>query len=210
MLTSMAFLVGAVLRIDGVFLPFLTYDAKDVVILFGGFMFGPAAALLMSVVTAILEMSTVSVTGLIGALMNALASASFACTAAFFYSKNRNLKGAAIGLVIGAIVSTLVMLLWNYFIIPLYAPNIAREDVLAMMLPILLPFNLMKTGLNAFLALLLYKKVSAALKLAGLYAESSEKKSSSTAQIIIMAVAAVAAVALIVGLFLVRWTPPVS
>gem|GEM_PF-1207807 len=178
MLTSMSFLVGSIFRIRGAFAiaPFLTYDPKDVVILFGGFLFGPAAALLMSVAVALLEMVTISDSGPIGALMNALASASFTCTAAFFYAKKRNVQGAIIGLAVGTLVATATMLLLNYLIIPLYAPHITREAVLDIMLPALLPFNLMKSALNAFLAILLYKRVSVALKVAGLYRETEEKK----------------------------------
>lgn len=201
MLTSMAFIVGAVIRIRGAFpaAPFLTYDPKDVVILFGGFLFGPFAALLMSIVVALLEMVTISDSGPIGALMNALASASFTCTAAFIYSKKRNLQGAVTGLAIGAVVATAVMLLWNYFIIPLYVPGATPERVMEMMLPALLPFNLMKNGLNAVLAVLLYKKVSGALKSAGLYKETEEKNSPHSR--IILIISAIAAIALIAAFF---------
>ncbi|MCL2358012.1 MAG: ECF transporter S component [Defluviitaleaceae bacterium] len=206
MLTSMAFVAGAMFRIRGAFplAPFLTYDPKDVVILFGGFLFGPVAALLMSVTVALLDMVTVSESGPIGALMNTVASASFTCTAAIFYSKKRNITGAALGLAAGAIFATAVMLLWNYWIIPLYAPHITREAVISIMLPALLPFNLMKNGLNAFLAILLYKKVSGALKAAGLYKESEETKTSHTLQVVIMLTAAIAAVALIAAFFIMR------
>ncbi|MCL2225229.1 MAG: ECF transporter S component [Defluviitaleaceae bacterium] len=207
MLIAMAFMVGATFRIRHVFAaaPFLTYDPKDVVILIGGFLFGPVSALLMSVILAFLEMATVSVTGFIGAIMNALASASFACTAAFVYSKRRNIQGAVVGLALGCVVATATMLLWNYAIIPLYVPGATRESVMAMMIPVLLPFNLIKTSLNAAIALLLYKKVVAALKAAGLYAEQpTEKTHSRTLGRIVTVSAAVIAIALIVLLLVIR------
>lgn len=208
MLTSMAFMVGATIRLRHVFAaaPFLTYDPKDVVILIGGFMFGPVSALLMSIVVAILEMATVSVTGIIGALMNAIASASFTCTAAFVYSKKRNLQGAVIGLVAGIIVATATMLAWNYAIIPLYVPAVSRADVVPMILPALLPFNLIKTSLNATLALLLYKRVSSALKSAGLYKEFIQETAepSKRFNIAVMIIAALIATALIAALFIIR------
>jgi riboflavin transporter FmnP len=203
MLTSMAFLVGATINFRGIFLPFLTYDPKDVVILIGGFMFGPLSALLMSVVTALLEMSTVSITGIYGALMNALSSASFTCTAALIYSKKRDLYGAVIGLAAGCCVAVITMLTANYFIVPLYAQGTTREDVLALMLPALLPFNLIKTALNSVLAILIYKKVSSALKAAGLYKEAFlQDKKSRTAAIAITALSAAIAIALITALII--------
>jgi len=170
MLTAMAFLMGF-LRLRGAVpgAQFLTYDPKDVGILLGGFMFGPVAALLMSIVLALLEMVTVSESGPIGALMNALSSASLTCTAAIVYSRMRNFKGAIIGLVLGTVVVTTTMILWNYIMVPIYMPFITREAVVALIIPALLPFNLIKAGINSVLALLVYKHVSAALKAARLY-----------------------------------------
>lgn len=214
MLTSMAFMVASVFRIRGAFAAadFLTYDPKDVVILIGGFMFGPMSAALMSVVLSLIEMVTISNTGPIGALMNAIASASFAVTAALIYSKRRNIEGAIAGLVVGCVVATCTMLLWNYFIIPLYSPFATREIVLGMMLPALLPFNLIKTSLNAAIALLLYKRVSMALKASGLYKDSAldadKGKTSSRFSIAVMIIAAIIAIALIATLLILRASEP--
>jgi len=219
MLISMGFLVGATLRLRYIFAaaPFLTYDPKDVVILIGGFMFGPIAALTMSIVLALLEMATVSVSGFIGALMNAISSASLTVPAALIYSKKRNLQGAVLGLIVGCVTVTISMTLWNYLIIPLYVPNVDRAAAAALLLPAIVPFNLIKAALNAAIALLLYKKVSAALRASGLYkeafentteadtAETPEKiKSSRRFNIAISAVAVVIAIALIVTLFVIR------
>ncbi|MCL1842387.1 MAG: ECF transporter S component [Defluviitaleaceae bacterium] len=205
MLTSMAYLVGAMFRLRGVFAaaPFLTYDPKDVVILMGGFMFGPLSALAMSVIVALLEMATISVSGLIGAAMNALSSASFACTAAYVYSKKKNLQGAVLGLALAVFVVTGVMLLWNYLMIPLYTPQ-PRSAVVNIMLPALLPFNLIKASLNASIALLLYKKISEALKSAGLYIETSPSSNPGRLSTAVMMVSAVITVVLVAILFIIR------
>ena len=207
MLIAMAFMVGATFRVRHIFAaaPFLTYDPKDVVILIGGFLFGPPAAFAMSGILALLEMATVSVTGFIGAIMNAAASASFTGTAAFVYSKKRNLHGAMIGLALGCVVATATMLLWNYAIIPLYMPGVTREAIMGLMLPVLLPFNLIKTGLNAVIALLIYKRVSEALRAAGLYKETlSENGKAFSLHMPVMIISAVIAVTLIVLMFIIR------
>ncbi|MCL2456935.1 MAG: ECF transporter S component [Defluviitaleaceae bacterium] len=208
MLTSMAFLVGALLRLDGVFLPHLTYDPKDVVILMGGFMFGPLSALFMSFVVAILEMSTVSSTAFYGALMNFLSSASFTCTAAIVYSKKRDIFGAIIGLAVGCVVVTVTMVAANVIIAPLFLPFLTPKGVLALLvLPVIVPFNLMKSSLNAVLAILVYKKVSAALKSAGLYTEFLPDGNKNTASskrfaFAVMVVSGIIAVALLILFFL--------
>ena len=171
MLTALAFILGAFIRLRGVFpaAPFLTFDIKDVGILIGGFLYGPFAALLMSVVLALVEMVTISDSGVLGAVMNTLASASFACTAAFIYSKSRNFKGAVIGLFVGSLTATAAMIGFNYFIIPLYMPGATRDAVAFMILPALLPFNLIKTAVNSIIVLVIYKPVSKALRSIGFY-----------------------------------------
>ena len=133
---------------------FLKYDPKDVILVISGFILGPMPALLVTVVVSIIEMLTVSSTGLIGLIMNVLSSAGFACTAAFVYKKRHSLRGAAVGLVLGAVVMTALMLLWNYFITPYYM-GMPREAVASMLVPVFLPFNLIKSALNAAIAMLI-------------------------------------------------------
>ena len=77
MLTALAFVAVALLRVP-VF-AFLKYEPKDVVLVLGGFLYGPAAAAILAALTSLLEMLTISDTGLIGFVMNFLSSAAFAC-----------------------------------------------------------------------------------------------------------------------------------
>ena len=124
---------------------FLKYDPKDVIITIGGFIFGPMASLIISVIVAFLEMITVSETGPIGCIMNILSSCCFACTAAFIYKKKHTLKGAVTGLIAGCLLTTGIILLWNYLIAPLYM-GYPREAVVKLLLQAFLPFNLLKGG----------------------------------------------------------------
>ena len=63
----------------------------------------------------------------------------------------------------GALLMTVLMLLWNYIITPLYM-HTARADVAAMLVPVFLPFNLLKGCLNATITVLLYKPVVQGLR----------------------------------------------
>lgn len=172
MLTAIAYVVmllsKALPQVSGI----LQLDVKDTVICIGGFVFGPLAAAIISIVVAVVEMFTASDTGPIGMIMNVLATASFCCTAAFIYKKMHTKKGAVIGLTLGVIALTAVMLLWNYLITPLYMTNFSRADIAAMLPTIFLPFNLVKGGLNMALILVLYKPVVTALRRAKLVPES--------------------------------------
>lgn len=147
--------------------PFLKYEAKDVILTIGGFIYGPAGALAASFGVALLEMITISETGPVGFLMNFIAAASYACPASIYYKRYRTAKGAAIGLAIGSASLTAVMLLWNYVITPLYM-NVPRAVVTGMLLPVFLPFNLIKAGLNSAITLLIYKPLTTALRAAKL------------------------------------------
>ena len=181
MLAALAFMITVVARIPIVAAaPFLNYDPKDIIIIIGGFIFGPSAAAMIALVVALLEMLTVSDTGIIGAAMNLVSSCSFACVAAVIYKKQHTIKGAVTGLISGIALMVLVMLAWNYLLTPIYM-GYPREAVAAMLLPVFLPFNLVKGGLNAALTLLIYKPVVTTLRKAGLVPKSTAAAGSSGA-----------------------------
>lgn len=165
MLSAMAFVVVAVIRIPAVM--FLKYEPKDVIITIGGFLFGPLAAVVVSVVSSLVEMVTISETGFYGLVMNIIGSVSFAAVAALIYQKKRTVGGAVLGLLAGIAVMVPVMLLWNFIVTPIYMGS-PRADVVKLFLPAFLPFNLIKGGLNAALTMLIYKPVVTALRKTGL------------------------------------------
>ena len=165
MLAAAAYVVMAIGRIPVVL--FLSYDPKDIIIAIGGFLYGPLSAMGISAVVSLLEMVTVSGTGFIGCIMNILSTCSFVCVASYLYRKKRTPMGAFMGLLVGCLVMTGVMLLWNYLITPLYM-GYPRDAVAALLLPAFLPFNLLKGGLNAAGTFLLYRPLSGALQKSGL------------------------------------------
>lgn len=186
MLTAVAFAAKLLSSVFPNVAGFLSFDLKDVVIVIGGFLYGPLAAAAITLVVSLVEMVTVSSTGLIGLLMNVLASCSFACVAAVIYRKKHDLWGAILGLLTGTVSMTAVMLLWNWLITPIYM-QVDRSVVAGMLLPTFLPFNLVKGGINATLALLLYKPIVTALRAAHLAEESTAKKGEAKWGVIIVA-----------------------
>ena len=165
MLAAFAYMLMALVRIPVVL--FLKYEPKDVIITIGGFLLGPMASFIVSLVVSLIEMVSVSETGPIGCLMNLLSTCSFACTAAFIYKRQHTLKGAVMGLAAGSVFMVGIMLLWNWLISPLYM-GVERSAVEALLLPAFLPFNVLKAGLNSALTLGLYKPVVTALRKTGL------------------------------------------
>ena len=171
-------------------LGFLNFDLKDVIVCITGFLFGPLAAFGVSLVVSFIEMITISSTGPWGLLMNVLSTCALACTAAWFYRRKRTIKNAIIGLVIGVLLMTAVMLLWNYLITPIYM-KMPRAAVAKLLIPTFLPFNLIKGGINATLTILIYKPIVNALRKAKLIPPSTGSGQGGRKKIGVLIVAAV-------------------
>lgn len=176
MLCAIAFVAKLISNVFPTVSGFLSFDLKDVVIVIGGFMMGPMTAVAISVVVSLIEMLTISSTGFIGLVMNILSSCAFAAISAVIYRRKHSMKGAITGLVAGVLCTTVIMMLWNWLITPLYM-KVDRAVIVSMLLPVFLPFNLVKGGINATLAMLLYKPVVSALRRAHLVAGTSGRGS---------------------------------
>lgn len=165
LMAALAYACVAMFRIPVVL--FLKYEPKDCILAICGMLYGPLPAIGTAVVVALLELVTVSDTGVIGLLMNVLSSVLFILPSAVLYQRKRHLKSAIFGLVCGALLMTAGMLLWNWLITPIYM-NMPRQAVAELLLPAFLPFNLLKAALNAVLTVLLYKTVVSTLRKARL------------------------------------------
>ena len=183
--------IAYVLTLVGQLVPnvagFLSYDPKDVAVVIVGFIMGPLASVLVSVVTSLIEMVSVSSTGPIGFLMNVLSTCAFAVPAAILYRKMHNQKGAVLGLLAGIVCMAVCMVLWNYIVTPLYM-GVPREVVAGMLATVFLPFNLVKGALNAVLTMLLYKPVVGSLRAAKLIEAGPAKTEYKAANIIVLLV----------------------
>ena len=141
------------------------YDMADVPILIGTFMYGPAAGLLLTGVVSLLQWLLVSPqSGWVGALMHFLATGGFVLVAGFLYRKFHTRKGAALSLLLGGLTMTALMVPLNLWLTVHYngAP---LEAVQAMIWPIIIPFNLIKAGVNGSVTFLLYKRIGKLLRM---------------------------------------------
>ena len=136
---------------------FLKYEPKDVVMVVGGFIYGPMTVVLMSVIVSILEIFF-RAGNLLDVIMNVISTVAFAGTAALIYQKKHTKNGAVLGLTLGVVLTVILMMIWNYIVTPIYY-QMPREAVVALMIPGLLPFNLIKYGMNAGITLVMYKPI---------------------------------------------------
>lgn len=142
---------------------FLSFDIKDTVIALGSLILGPGAAVALSVLVPLLEAISVGTTGPWGFLMDVISTISFSLTVSLIYKFRKTLSGAVLSLCSAAFVQVAMMMLANIFITPLYT-GAPRTVVIGMLLPLLLPFNAVKSVFNAALVMLLYKPTVEALR----------------------------------------------
>ena len=142
---------------------FLSFDIKDTVIATASLILGPSVALSLSVVVPFLE-AVANGFNLFpwGLLMDIISTLSFSLTASLIYKFRRTLGGAVLSLISAAGTQVAMMMVANILITPLYMGS--REVVVQLLLPLLLPFNTVKSIFNAALVMLLYKPTTEALR----------------------------------------------
>ena len=138
----------------------LKYDPSGIVALVAGFAFGPSTAAVVSVIPYLVHLATQS--GVYGVIMAILATLSLSVPAALVYRRHTTMRGAVLGMAVGAVVCLVACILGNIAITPLYA-GMSADAVVALVVPALLPFNLLKIAINCVVAALVYKPVSKAL-----------------------------------------------
>lgn len=131
-------------------------------------------------------------------LMNMVSTCSFACMAAFMYKKVHNQKGAVLGFVLGVICTTISMLIWNYIITPIYY-GMPRSAIVSMLLPGILPFNLIKATMNAAIVFFLYKPVVQILRRTHLVEKSDRQGSVYKGYIFVVGIILVTMILFILG-----------
>ncbi len=198
MLCALAYLCMFVFRIK---VSFLTFDAKDAVISIISLMFGPLYGVMSAAVVAFLEFITVSDTAVYGLIMNFLSSGTFALTCGLIYKYNKSFSGAILALSISVVSVTSVMLLANLFITPFFM-GADRSVVISMIAPLLLPFNLTKSIMNAALTLAIYKPLTTGLKKSKLIPSSDNANFKMNAKSIMLIIISAIIVVLAIFVFL--------
>ena len=160
--------------------PIYKLDFSNVPALLGGFSMGPLPGLCILLIKDIVSLMNTSSMG-VGELADIMTGAAMMIPAAIMYKRDRTLKGALKGLLVGIVAMVAVGALANYFImIPFYVNvmNMPLETILSMIaqvvppvdtLPKLIllatsPFNLLKGAVLAVVTCLLYKRLSPILK----------------------------------------------
>ena len=173
MLCAMAMIVNVFISFPIVpAVSFLRYDPKDILIVIGGFIYGPMTSLLMSFICSIFEIMLKG-GNILDVLMNMVSTCSFACMAAFVYKKVHNQKGAILGM--------------------------PRSAIVPMLLPGILPFNLIKATMNAAIVFFLYKPVVQILRRSHLVEKSNRQGSVYKGYVFVVGVVLVTMILFVLG-----------
>ncbi|NLU53766.1 MAG: ECF transporter S component [Clostridiaceae bacterium] len=167
------------------FMPaFLKLDFSEIIVLLGAFSLGPVAGILIELIKNLVHVTS-TITGGVGELANFIVGCAFVVPAALIYKKNKCIKTALTGLLVGSVSMVAVATLMNYFVlIPLYIEIFAKEynitaeqslqsivdlgtknnkgivDLRTLILYGIIPFNAIKTIVISILTFFSYKKVS--------------------------------------------------
>lgn len=160
MLAALSIVLIALVRIPWPAAPFLVYDPADVPILIAAFLYGPWWGVAVTAVVSLIQAFVLAGDGIIGGAMHLAATGAFCIAAGSIYrGKNgKSIKSAVMGLVIGSLAMTVVMAGCNLILTPIFMQT-DRAAVIAMLVPTIIPFNLVKSGVNSVITFFVYKPV---------------------------------------------------
>lgn len=144
--------------------PFLEYDPADIPLMIATFMFGPLWGLAATAAASFIQACTVSSgSGVIGFFMHVFATGAYVIVAGLLYQRmGKGLRATIVSLAVASLVAVAVMIPLNLIFTPMYGTPI--DVVKSMMWPVIVPFNLIKFGINSVLTAVVYRSVRYAIR----------------------------------------------
>lgn len=164
------------------FSPFASFDLSALPEIVGGFILGPVGAVVIIVIKLGLILVFKGTSSMFtGEVQNFILSCAYVLPAIWYYRKNRTKTGAIVGLVLGSVVSIVIAIFTNlYMIYPAYiklygmsweqiigicnAANRFIHDKMTFVLFSVIPFNTVSRGVTSILTFFLYKRISGPIK----------------------------------------------
>ncbi len=147
------------------FAPWLKLDFSFTPMLLAGFALGPVAGLITLSLTNLAHLLGSTTAG-VGELANMIVGASYLLPAMLLYRANKTQKNALIGMGIGIVLMTIAGIFSNmYILMPFFfGERLAEFDMANYVATGVIPFNLVKGGVNSLIVYVLYKRLSRLLK----------------------------------------------
>jgi len=134
--------------------PYLLYAPGDLPILFIVYLFGAIPGIIAVAINASLFVLIRGEGGPYGLIMHFLAASAFVGIFSIF-TRKRNIVHLITGLALGTIARALIMIPANLIFTPLYL-KVPITVVKGMIIPVIIPFNILHSGINSILFVLLY------------------------------------------------------
>ncbi|MCI8336318.1 MAG: ECF transporter S component [Peptococcaceae bacterium] len=136
--------------------PWMKYDMADVPVIIASLYLGPVSGLMILAAVSLIQAMYFGGDGMVGFLMHFIASGSLVFLTSVIYQKKQTLLGLVMGLAVGACTMVAMMIPMN-FIFTVHFFGVPQEMVKEMMLPVIIPFNAIKAGLNAVISFAVYQ-----------------------------------------------------
>ena len=137
---------------------YLVYDPADVPLAIATSMFGPWWGLAATAVASAVQASTVSADGIIGFCMHVFATGTYVIIAGLIYKgMGQNLRATIVSLVVATLAAAAMMVPLNLIFTPMYGTPI--DAVKSLIWPVIIPFNLIKFGLNSIITAVVFRSV---------------------------------------------------
>ena len=159
MLSSIAFLLMLIQFPLPLFPNFLFVDFSDIPALIAALIFGPIAGILVELIKNILNYIQIgSFTGIpVGHIANFTAGIVFILPTYFVYNRLKTRKGMTLALISGTVTMAVIMSILNYLIIlPAYTLLMGFPDMRNLVVPAILPFNILKGVMMSGIFMLLF------------------------------------------------------
>ena len=162
--------------------PFANFDFSALPEIMGGFILGPIGAIEIIVIKLGLILAFKGTTSMFtGEIQNFILSCAYVLPAILYYRKNRTKKGDITGLLLGIIISVVIAIFTNlYLIFPayIYLYGMSWDQILGICAAVnpyistkisfvafsVIPFNLISRCTTSIITFLLYKKISKPIK----------------------------------------------
>lgn len=144
--------------------PFLEYDAADIPVLIGSMLLGPVSGIVTLLAVCLIQALTVSASsGWIGFVMHFIASSVLVLTSSIIYKRKQTAASLVAGLVAGSIAMTAVMIPLNLIFTGIFL-GAGTQTVVQMLMPAIIPFNLLKAGINSAVTFAVFTPIKSILK----------------------------------------------
>lgn len=137
--------------------PWLMYDPSGIVAFVAALVFGPSTGTIVTILPWVLK--TLFSFNPWGHVMAIVAGVALCVPATLIARRVSGTRGLVAGMVAGAVIALAACIVGNIIVTPLYTA-VSTPDVIAMIVPILLPFNALKIVINCVVTALIQKPIA--------------------------------------------------